>query len=250
MPRPSIWTEEEVAWLKRHFADGPRKVLAVRFEDEFGWQPKVTQLHTFGTRHKLRGAPPTTRLYLWKEEEAAWLRLHFTKWPRKELAARFEQKFGWRPKVTQLTAFCTRNKLQGAPRAGTFKKGHDAGRARPLWSERIDNHNGYPTLMIKVPGASSRPALRDRGWQQSGIWMRKAVWVWTQEHGPVPDGHVVMHLDGDQMNCAPDNLGCVSLPAQANLNHHSTPGFAGPEINPARIKVAELRAKVSELRKA
>ncbi len=44
-------------------------------------------------------------------------------------------------------------------------------------------------------------------------------WVWEQSHGPIPEGHEIHHIDGDQSNNDPGNLECVT--AEWHDNHHA-----------------------------
>lgn len=41
-------------------------------------------------------------------------------------------------------------------------------------------------------------------------WKRYATHLWETTHGPVPDGHMVVHLDGDSLNDDLDNLAVLS----------------------------------------
>src|SRR5215471_2760377 len=38
----------------------------------------------------------------------------------------------------------------------------------------------------------------------------RAVWVWEHAHGPVPDGHVIHHIDHVPWHDALDNLACIT----------------------------------------
>ena len=100
-----------------------------------------------------------------------------------------------------------------------------------------------------MPGAAPWESHRKRGMNRKTHWIRKAIWVWTQEHGPVPDGHVVVQLDGDPANCDPANLDCVPRKVVLRMNHKNAPPWAGPEANPARVRLAQLRVAADDRRK-
>ena len=42
-----------------------------------------------------------------------------------------------------------------------------------------------------------------------GKWRSKARCRWERYRGPIPAGHVIVHLDGDRANCGVQNLICV-----------------------------------------
>lgn len=44
-------------------------------------------------------------------------------------------------------------------------------------------------------------------------------YLWRREHGPIPDGHHVHHLDGDPLNNALENLVC--MPGRRHMSKHS-----------------------------
>lgn len=41
-------------------------------------------------------------------------------------------------------------------------------------------------------------------------WQMLHVHLWTKEHGPVPEGHVLTFIDGDSLNCQLSNIQLVS----------------------------------------
>lgn len=100
-----------------------------------------------------------------------------------------------------------------------FQKGHLRGQAARLWRpvgtiairhdslfrrqrhrkrRRMDGslRMGKPRRWIKIKDVG-RP--QDR-------WIPYARWLWEKEHGPVPEGRFVVHIDGDQMRDKPSNL--------------------------------------------
>lgn len=51
--------------------------------------------------------------------------------------------------------------------------------------------------------------------------------VWKAAHGPIPEGHVIHHLDGDSTNNDLSNLGC--LPNREHAGHHMSERNRTPE---------------------
>ncbi|MYH59704.1 MAG: hypothetical protein F4145_17370 [Boseongicola sp. SB0675_bin_26] len=121
----------------------------------------------------------------------------------------------WRKMVAHPNSVATR-----------FSKGRPPGNERPMFSERVcvDRQTGTPAVLIKVllPDPH-RPHL-------PYSWIRKAVWVWRKAGREIPDGHAVVHLDGDPMNWRLDNLDRV----HAFLQHGKALGELVVRGRPAR----------------
>ena len=220
-----------------------------------------------GQRYRL-GKAKRTGMKILDELKQARMREHFHLWPRAWLAVEFEAASGKRLTVNQLDNIGTRMNLRGAPNEGRiskgavpwnkgmkglrtpgsertwFRKGHASARTKPMFSERWSvrpNRGGQRILEVKVPEASSCPVHKRTGWNQKSRWIRKAVWVWRHAHGDVPKGHAIIQLDGDPANCALSNLDCVPLRVLSRLKHYHAPRYAGPEANPARVRLAQLQ---------
>lgn len=82
-----------------------------------------------------------------------------------------------------------------------FKKGHRGARQRPVGSERITARDG---VRVKVA--------------EPDVWVPKGRFVWEQAFGPMPEGYIVRHLDGDRQNFALDNLRPMSRAEHARMN--------------------------------
>ena len=192
--------------------------------------------------------------------EVAFLKLWLPAQPRRLTAARFAERFGWELSEGQMSNFCTRHGLRGAPNEGRFRPGHvpwtagkkgtgavkpNSGSFRPgstpanrlpLWSERWRTRkNGGRELVLKVPGKRYHTLTI----KENTRWERKAVVIWKMAFGPLPASGRVVHLDGDPANCHLENLACISGAELALLNRHCPPA-AGPEAEPARIALARL----------
>lgn len=268
--RRSWLTPQVKAWLAENYAGRPVEETARLVHELFGFRVTVGQVRAANKNHRFGFADRGAALRLYTDEQIDWLREHLPAAPRAEVCIAFKERFGRRVTASALDNICTKYGFQGAPNTGRFRKGSvpaNKGRKghaapgsekgwfkegsvpanlRPLWSERWAKNNGGPILEIKVPGPAPWPSHHSRGLNRKTHWVRKAVWVWTQEHGPVPDGHVVIQLDGDPANCDLANLDCVSRKVLQRLNHPTAPPWAGPEANPARVRLAQLRTAVAE----
>ena len=268
------WLTPEVkAWLRENLHKGSLADSAREIHRLFGFRVTVGQLNSANANHKFgRANRNVPRAY--SAEELAWLAKNVPRAPRADIRRGFRSRFGRTISVSALDNLANKYDWQGAPNTGRFEKGHvpaNKGRkgyaapgsekgwfrpgavpanVRPLWSERWthigEGDRKTPALEIKVPGPAPWESHRRRGMNRETHWVRKAVWVWTQANGPVPPGHVVLQVDGDPANCDPSNLECVPRAVMAALNRHSSPVYAGPEVNPARVRLAQLKVAVTE----
>ncbi|MGC4386948.1 HNH endonuclease signature motif containing protein, partial [Streptococcus suis] len=78
------------------------------------------------------------------------------------------------------------------------------------------------------------------------VWERVHLLVWREHHGPVPEGHIIVFLDGDKTNVDISNLACVNRSdiAQMNKNRYFD---SDPETTKAAIGLVQLQRKVKEI---
>lgn len=90
--------------------------------------------------------------------------------------------------------------------ASEFKKGKAAHNKLPVGSETItkDKGRGQPRVYRKVA--------------EPNIWRLRAVLVWEEIHGPVPNGYVIHHVDHDSLNDSPTNLECLTRAEHARVH--------------------------------
>ena len=262
---------ERKAWLRAEYSKRPVPETLRLFNRRFGTAVSSGQLKAANRNHRFGRARRSGASLAFSASEAGWLRERLPSAPRAEVATAFWERFGWRPKPHTLDNWAHRHGLTGAPNtgrfragqqrppgsgatgpnSGSFRPGHKRNDEAPMHSERwraTDGERGC--IFIKVPGPSPYEARRKAGWSQEAHWVRKAVWVWENARGPVPEGHRVVHLDGDPANCEIANLDCISGASLAALNRSGAPKFAGREANPARIRLAQLRAAAAARAKA
>ena len=76
-------------------------------------------------------------------------------------------------------------------------------------------------------------------------WRTKHQWLWEQTYGEVPEGHIVIFLDGDRTNFNLDNLYCTSRKIQTVMMRNKW--FSdNPEITLTAIKWAELHYAIKQ----
>lgn len=94
---------------------------------------------------------------------------------------------------------------------GQFKKGHKLNEEKKIGEECVFGKQIY----VKV---------HDDG-DFAHNWKLKHHFIYERHHGPVPDGYLVVFLDGNRSNFDPDNL--MALPRRATVNFFSHVGYTG-----------------------
>ena len=122
--------------------------------------------------------------------------------------------------------------LTGANKT-SFKKGSTPKNRKPLGTERICSKDGY--VLIKVAEQNPHTGFPTR-------YKHKHVIVWEQAHGPVPDGFVVVFIDGDKRNIDSDNLMLISRAELLRLNKHGHKD-APAELKPSILALARVEVK-------
>ena len=272
--RKTEWlTPEREAWLREHYGTQRLKRTLAQFNERFGLSLSYATLSSANKRFRF-GTIPKTLPYAFSPEEIEWLREHLPQAPHREVVDAFEERFGRRLSEGQVKNFVTRHGCQGAPNTGRFKPGHKpsplSGAKRPNRTSFAKGHRRNPEaeiyeererykhgklegVFVKVPGPAPFASIRSKGWQSRAHWVPKARWLWERENGPVPDGQVVVHRDGDPANCELDNLVCVSRSVLTRMNAYHAPKRLDPatpegrELNVARLRIAQLSERADEV---
>lgn len=119
------------------------------------------------------------------------------------------------------------------PNKTSFKKGSIPKNRKGVGTERICSKDGY--VLVKVPERDPHTGFQTR-------WKHKHVYMWEQEHGPVPEGMVVVFRDGDKLNIETDNLMLISRAELLQLNRHGYKD-APAELKPSVLALARVEVK-------
>ncbi|MGD9825176.1 HNH endonuclease signature motif containing protein [Desulfobacter sp.] len=122
------------------------------------------------------------------------------------------------------------------PNKGSFKKGDIPGNTKPLGYERIDSKDGYVLVKVAEPNPHTGAATR---------FKHKHIHIYEQEHGPVPEGMVVIFRDGDRRNFDPGNLEAITRSELARLNQYGY-SHVPDELKPSVLAMTKLKVKVFE----
>lgn len=178
----------------------------------------------------------------------------------KELADKFNKRFGTNVTVSMMKNFKGNHKLdsgltgrfqeghvplikgtKGKYNVGgnvtSFKKGHTPLNTDPIGTEKLLT-DGYIWVKVKnIPNALGRVN-----------WVQKHVLLWEQENGPIPKGHCLIFLDGNRGNIAIDNLELISRSTLLILNKQ---GLISKDADVTRtsIQVAKLIDAIRKINK-
>ena len=112
-----------------------------------------------------------------------------------------------------------------------FKKGNVSHTQKPVGSEVV-NSSGY--IMVKVA--------------EPNEWKLKHYLVWEEHNGTIPDGSVVIFLDGNKRNFDINNFECITKAERLYLNRHGM-RFTDPELMKTAISIAKVECKIAERKK-
>lgn len=116
-----------------------------------------------------------------------------------------------------------------------FKKGQRPANYRPVGSMRI-NVDGYREIKVA-----------DKGTQHQR-WHLYHKEIWEKEYGPVPEGHILIFIDGDSLNCSLDNLKLVTKKEHMMLNKCHLRGV-DEETTQAGLNIVKLKLAIIDRRK-
>lgn len=142
------------------------------------------------------------------QEEDDWLRVNIEHYDYPTLTKLFNERFG--RNLKSVADHCTKQLHIHRPvNKGDFKKGvractttvpigSESWDGRCLWLKISDDMRDYSDL--KNPSSK----------RYNHNWVLKSAYIWEQQHGPIPKGHVVVHLNMDRKDCSPENLYCTT----------------------------------------
>lgn len=269
------YSPEQHAWIRERYASMTNAELAAAASREFGREVTTKAMRAYGKNHNLRKedgvrgrAVSASKPSPWTPERDAWLASFVPGHSEREITDGFERLFGVRLTRAQLRDRMTHlgvrqgvNKSRFRPgqpaankgvpwdewmpaesrercRATQFHSGNRPHNWRPVGTERLTK-DGY--VEVKVREEPSGRKAHDN-------WVPKARLVWEREHGAVPDGMIVVFLDGDRTNFDPQNLGLETRAQHAVIQRSRSP-YCDAGSHEVAKAIADLRSAASRARK-
>ena len=138
------------------------------------------------------------------DEQVAFVREHAQILSTRKLAEAFTERFSQPIGQTEIRRLMARNGIEPQ---------HDKRNLPlPVGTERWSKY--YQCMVVKVASVSVSGIKdkRERDRIRNSQWMLKQNYVWEKTHGThVPNGAVVIFLDGDRTNYSPENLHAADL---------------------------------------
>ena len=172
------------------------------------------------------------------EEQIAFLEATVPGKTFSEAADLFNEKFSENKSAAQLKELCKRRKI----RSGLdlrFRKGCKrtekivADSAAPIGTAALTS-NGY--LKVKV---SDSPA----------VWKLKQIVMWENAFGEIPEGQVLIFLDGNKTNCEIENLRLIPKNQLSRINRSQLKYFDEDSLQSCHL-IVELKSKIRKVSKA
>ena len=107
-----------------------------------------------------------------------------------------------------------------------FKKGNVPANHRPIGSERI-TVDGFVEIKVAEPNR----------------WKAKARVIYEKEFGTIPEGYIIIYLDGNKQNLETNNLKAISRKENLIMNHNKL-RYNNKETTETALTLAKLMGKV------
>ncbi|NTU88451.1 MAG: HNH endonuclease [Actinobacteria bacterium] len=251
-------TPEEVAFLKEIIPGHTYEETLDMFEERFGHRLSKPSLTTWACDNGIK-AGTTSKMRRYTDEEREFLDGYVPGHTRKEITDAFNERFEPAITITQVTSYTKNNKLstgltgyyeQGhvpankgtkgmtGANSASFGPGHVPGNLRPVGSERTSK--GY--IYIKV-----RDTIPEGGdWRD--LWKMKHRVLWEKEKGPIPEGSLVVFINGDRADVRIENLMIVTKSQHAIMNKFGVRGCCEESMRTGKL-IADIESKTYRLRK-
>lgn len=258
------YTKEHLTFIRKAYRKMKVDDVTRAFNEKFGVDSTVSAIKTLISKNHIKcGRAYGSRLMperrLFTREQEQYIRDISPGRSKPDITSLVNKKFGTEYTLGQVKAVMARRRITSGLKghfqkgmspwnAGTrgqgltgrnkrsFKPGNVPPNRNPLWHERLGK-DGF--IEIKVPETNPYTGFPTR-------YRAKHVWLWEQENGPVPDGHVVAFKDSDRTNICIENLVLIS---RAELLEINQMGYSrvNPEVKPSIRALAKLRVKTREV---
>jgi len=265
MPRRKCYTPAQLAWLAERSGTMLRAELTEAFNRRFGQNRSVKAITNTIKREKLPqrapGYPKGHNITLFAPEQVDFIKRAYRSMERRDVLRILNQWWDEDFTDAQLRAFLSNHKIHSG-RTGHFEKGHTVQRNNPV--PKGDGPGRFKRGTLNGAAARNYVPIGSLRWSKDGYLERKVTddpslwparrWVgehrlmWEAAHGPIPDGHVVVFLDGDPCNLELDNLRAVPRGVLGLMNKR-WPGATHGESRKAAILACELELRATKRRR-
>lgn len=199
-----IYTETQKQWLFEHYNEyDSYRILTEDFNKEFESDRTVSAIQQYLTKRLGLYLVTDKTSEHYTEEEEQWLIGNFDNYSTYAvLTADFNRIFHRNKLKLSIMEKCTRNlHLTGMINTGQFGKGKIKTQC-PIGTIR-KNKNGSVYIKVKDSQYSYMSGYEEP------YWLPIQKKVWQDHYGEVPDGKMVIFLDGNRENLDINNLYCI-----------------------------------------
>ncbi|WP_461198510.1 HNH endonuclease signature motif containing protein [Enterococcus sp. N249-2] len=260
------YTSELLDYLKEIAPGRFNDEITQLFNERFGLDITNSQMKSLRSRHKIRssidpkerGIRANQSKRLFTDEQISFIKKHAHGRTNTDLTdlinAAFRTSFtlkqikGWKKNCKVSSGLTGRFEKGHVPinkgskgmfnvggNKTSFKKGQVAHNLKPVGTERVDGQ-GY--ILIKVADEGS--------WPQR--WKPKHKVEWEKINGPIPEGYVLIFLDGNKQNLDLSNLRLVTQSQNLQMNRKQW-RFDNAEATEVGLNLAKIKEKVSKIQK-
>lgn len=197
-------------------------------------------------------------------EQTEWLKDNAPLVSRRELTEQFNVTFSQSRSVAGIKAFCNKNGFRSGE-DGRFRPGHKSWQ-RGLRGSEFKAHYTPESFARGIEGMRQANKTRKIGDEliidgepwivtslEYGVPFHerrtpKRRVVWEQLHGEIPKDHCIICLDGNPMNCTPENLYCLPIRFRPLLAKNRW-WFGNAELTRTAIRWCELYFTVKDFAK-
>lgn len=186
------------------------------------------------------------------DEERQFLKEYIPGHHHAEIADAFNARFEPHIDREQVRTYIKNNKIYtgfsgrfmpGAkPNAGAIKKGEHKSRATEFKKgQEPPNKKPVGTIVLRK---NHRGRHRDEYYIKEGykLWVPLRQHVWEEHYGKPPEGYIVTHRNGDQLDCRIENLRLIPKGALPTIAHHNdTRGEAREAVISIGVIKSEIR---------
>lgn len=236
------YTKDDIDFIRKNIDTMSFPQMADFFSKKYNMNFRQDSISHVAKRN---GISKTTRVYcdrennsyknFYSEEQINFLKYNFSscaKW--EELTDLFNQKFNLELTVCEITGICKRKFGVSMANSGRFSKRRHPLRL-PVGTERIGSGG---KICVKVSEYDV-----PRGCASN--WKQKSRVVYEEYYGNIPEGHKIIHLNGNQEDFDISNLYCLSPKVMACLTRNKW-YTENAEITLTAIKCAELMCALKE----